>query len=766
MLAELEDEKERRAPPPPPPPPAATATAPSGAASSAGGRSSRKKVPATDTLKWYHDPITWELMCDPVKASDGRTYDRWTFIDHGSSMKRSPFDRREDRPLKIEFDDIDVRSRLFYKFPEQETGFRRRRNEFRQKALQLASAGSAESLPLLDHVLLWAVDDAECQAKKADILSKFPGLEAGAIDNLKDVFATFDSDGDGSISLDELSVAYRMLGYDLSPQLLREMVRIADIDGDGSINFSEFLGMILEQQNSSRLRSAQRTPPLTAEQVARYRDAFSSFDIDGDGTITVQELGTAMRLLGHNLSEAELRAMVRSADRDGSGTLDFGEFITFITRDQPQQQQHQQPVSVSVNLSQDQVLQYTNTFLIMDGDGDGGIDARELASAMRLLGKPLTVAEAQSLINEYDLDGSGTLNLVEYLLMMSGHHSQEEEAAAAAGAAPLRQFTQEELARYREVFESFDSNGDGKITLTEMYRALQLLQRGVPLDTLESIFRWLDKDNSGALEWPEFIRWLSESEDSAEATREEEQQVQHPAFSQEQVSRYRGLFNELDRDGDGRVDAQELRTLFLRAGETVTEEEVREFIQRVSPDGRFNFAQFLEAMAKGSQLDEQERAQPPQRQQSSNRGPPPSQQPQWQHSSSRPAPPPQQQPQRQQSSGRAAPQQPQRQPSSSRVAPPPPQQPQRQQSSSRPPPPPSASSRMSLAELTQMRAKFRLFDRDGDGRISIHELGTVLRLLGESPTQADLEAMIGAGDTDGSGTLDFEEFLQLMSLRS
>ena len=39
---------------------------------------------------------------------------------------------------------------------------------------------------------------------------------------------------------------------------------------------------------------------LTEEQIAEFKEAFSLFDKDGDGTITTKELGTVMRSLGQN----------------------------------------------------------------------------------------------------------------------------------------------------------------------------------------------------------------------------------------------------------------------------------------------------------------------------------------------------------------------------------------------------------------------------------------------------------------------------------
>ena len=62
---------------------------------------------------------------------------------------------------------------------------------------------------------------------------------------------------------------------------------------------------------------------LTEEQIAEFKEAFSLFDKDGDGTVTTKELGTVMRSLGQNPTEAELQDMINEVDADGNGTIDF-----------------------------------------------------------------------------------------------------------------------------------------------------------------------------------------------------------------------------------------------------------------------------------------------------------------------------------------------------------------------------------------------------------------------------------------------------------
>ncbi|OIT38669.1 calmodulin-like protein 8 [Nicotiana attenuata] len=56
-----------------------------------------------------------------------------------------------------------------------------------------------------------------------------------------------------------------------------------------------------------------------------------------------------------------------------------------------------------------------------------------------------------------------------------------------------------------------------------------------------------------------------------------------------------------------------------------------------------------------------------------------------------------------------------------------------------------------------------LFDKDGDGCITIEELATVIRSLDQNPTEEELYHMISEVDADENGIIEFTEFLNLCS---
>ncbi|CAH9104051.1 unnamed protein product [Cuscuta europaea] len=65
--------------------------------------------------------------------------------------------------------------------------------------------------------------------------------------------------------------------------------------------------------------------------------------------------------------------------------------------------------------------------------------------------------------------------------------------------------------------------------------------------------------------------------------------------------------------------------------------------------------------------------------------------------------------------------------------------------------------------IAEFQESFNFFDKDGDGCITIEELATVIRSLDHNPSDEELQDMIDEVDTNGNGTIEFPEFLNLMA---
>jgi len=66
--------------------------------------------------------------------------------------------------------------------------------------------------------------------------------------------------------------------------------------------------------------------------IADFKDAFERIDKEGTGEIPTSELGAVMRMLGHQLKPDQLQECIEEVDGDGSGFVDFDEFLVLMTK--------------------------------------------------------------------------------------------------------------------------------------------------------------------------------------------------------------------------------------------------------------------------------------------------------------------------------------------------------------------------------------------------------------------------------------------------
>ena len=144
---------------------------------------------------------------------------------------------------------------------------------------------------------------------------------------------------------------------------------------------------------------------LTGEQIIEFREAFQAFDKDGNGSITTKELGTVMRSLGQNLTEAEIKEIIDEVDEDKNGVIDFQEFLSLMAR------------KMKIIDKEGQLI---DAFKVLDIDGTGKISKYKLRYIILSTESGFTGEEIEELMKKTDIDEDGNIDLNDFIkLLMS-----------------------------------------------------------------------------------------------------------------------------------------------------------------------------------------------------------------------------------------------------------------------------------------------------------------------------------------------------------
>merc|ERR1712129_295764 len=142
-------------------------------------------------------------------------------------------------------------------------------------------------------------------------------LSSEQIRRYKAAFTKFDTDKDGVITGKELGKILRHIGQNPTEAEVQEMVEEADKDGTGTLDIIEFLQMMREKVKEQNKED-------------EIKEAFTVFDVDGNGYIDRRELALMMRFIGEPVSQEEIDDILDEADKDQNGLIDYTEFADMM----------------------------------------------------------------------------------------------------------------------------------------------------------------------------------------------------------------------------------------------------------------------------------------------------------------------------------------------------------------------------------------------------------------------------------------------------
>jgi calmodulin len=189
-------------------------------------------------------------------------------------------------------------------------------------------------------------------------------------------------------------------------------------------------------------------------------EIFKQFDVDNDGEITAAEFKGGLNRMNPTMSEKDIEMLFKSMDSNGDGVIDFSEFDSLW-----------QPNFLTVKYPE-AYKPIRELFRLFDADGDGYITKTEFKNAMKKEDPKLTDKSIEAIIGRVDTNSDGNIDFKEFAAM--------------------------------EFFKQFDVDNDGEITAAEFKSGMSRLNPTMFLKEVEAIFRQMDGNGDGRVDYKEF----------------------------------------------------------------------------------------------------------------------------------------------------------------------------------------------------------------------------------------------------------------------
>jgi len=215
------------------------------------------------------------------------------------------------------------------------------------------------------------------------------GLLEPTEEKLVSVFARLSDDG--QIHQDLLMQALELSGIrcpiqEWIDEIVKHMTRFTTLDED---EFIRLVKLYVDQQ------------------CQEYESAFYEFDSDGSGTIEASELAKLLQWLGITPMDKVVEEIIQEVDVSSKGELDLQGFSTVVAL-----------LAERDGFGKAEFERLKMTFDIFDTNKTRSLDTDELVALLSYMAYRMTLEAVKSLLNEVDVDCSGTLSFSEFLIFM------------------------------------------------------------------------------------------------------------------------------------------------------------------------------------------------------------------------------------------------------------------------------------------------------------------------------------------------------------
>ncbi|XP_019634654.1 PREDICTED: calmodulin-like [Branchiostoma belcheri] len=219
-------------------------------------------------------------------------------------------------------------------------------------------------------------------------------------------------------------------------------------------------------------------------------------------------------------------------------------------------------------------------FDILGGSEEVQITRDELKATLKEMGHNLPDDKIEEAMKILDKDNTGSINFSQFMEFCETHLPSEQ--GYDGGDITNNPDKMEE--QLREVFQAFDTSGDGTISKAELAKALTQAGKQPPnQQMIDVVFARIDKDGKGSLDFNEFVAFIMSMPPPVDALRQ--------------------AFEQMDTDGSGNLEKDELKKLLEMAGAgPMPDDALEDVITQIGgPDRKVSFDEFCKFISPQQQ---------------------------------------------------------------------------------------------------------------------------------------------------------------------
>uniref|UniRef100_A0A7S3XMQ6 Calmodulin n=1 Tax=Heterosigma akashiwo TaxID=2829 RepID=A0A7S3XMQ6_HETAK len=318
------------------------------------------------------------------------------------------------------------------------------------------------------------------------------------LNSLNASFVKFDKKSNGVVKTLQCENVLEESNAQLKAKEISLIIKFLDPENCGKVYYPEFVLLLRKDPIEFVQRQiCQRIQALKRDGLSD-KELFSALDTQDRGYITSADLVSGFQRWGLILNPDDCDSFIEKNGGDGEGRMVFKAFKQVedgLAKGPTKRYIDPDLVSTDIELAILQALEWA--FNWFDADGNGRIDADELGTILRAMGKDPSKKQVKGILKAADIDKNNYLSFEEFQSAALPYLLEEMQGS---------KMTESELKTF---FDASDFNGDGQISHEEFTGFFVDTLRILTSDEAATLLRWVDRNKDGNVSWNEFLDLFS-----------------------------------------------------------------------------------------------------------------------------------------------------------------------------------------------------------------------------------------------------------------